>query len=439
MMDESGSIPSQLGAHPTPELEPVIRFDGVSKRFIYRVEQERTILESLISTFSRNPSRKAELWAVRDVSFQVNAGECLGIIGRNGSGKSTVLKLIAGIIYPTSGEIVVNGRLSALLELGAGFHQDLTGRENIFLNGSILGMSKEEIETCYDDIVAFSELEKFIDMPVKHYSSGMYMRLGFSVAVHVDPKLLIVDEVLAVGDQTFQDKCIERIFELKRSGTTIIIVSHNLKTMRRLSSHILWLENGSLNGSGPVDQVISQYLENLHQSEMPVINAGVEGDFRRWGTGDIEITRVRILDSSAEEQDVFHTGSEMTVEIAYYARKEIRDPEFGIAIFRQDGVQVNGPNNRMAGFGIESVHGAGVVHYHIQSLPLLAAAYRITVAIHDCRLPRAYDFHEQAYPFRVVDSSSSHQSGVIDVPASWEWSDELADGGQGEELVELAE
>lgn len=438
-MEELGNIPEQQGAQSIPNETAVIRFDGVSKRFYYRVEQQKTLLESLISTLSRDPNRKAELWAVRDVSFHVNAGECLGIIGRNGSGKSTVLKLITGIIHPTMGQIEVNGRLSALLELGAGFHQDLTGRENIFLNGSILGMSKEEIEACYDDIVDFSELEKFIDMPVKHYSSGMYMRLGFSVAVHVDPKLLIVDEVLAVGDQTFQDKCIERIFELKRSGTTIIIVSHNLDTMRRLSSHVLWLETGSVNASGPVDQVISQYLENLHQSQMPAIHAGLEGDFRRWGTGDIEITEVRILNSESQEQEVFHTGNGLTVEIAYYARKEIRDPEFGIAIFRQDGVQVNGPNNRMTGFTIDAVKGAGVVRYRIESLPLLASAYRITVAIHDSRLPRAYDFHEQAYPFRVVDHGSSHQTGVIDIPASWEWSDGKPNIGQGEELVEVAE
>ncbi|MGB3716133.1 MAG: ABC transporter ATP-binding protein [Candidatus Promineifilaceae bacterium] len=438
-MEELGNNPEQQGAQSIPKETPVIRFDGVSKRFKYTIEQPRTLLESLISTLSRDPNRKAELWAVRDVSFQINAGECLGIIGRNGSGKSTILKLIAGIIHPTTGQIEVNGRLSALLELGAGFHHDLTGRENIYLNGSILGMSKEEIESCYDDIVEFSELEKFIDMPVKHYSSGMYMRLGFSVAVHVDPKLLIVDEVLAVGDQTFQDKCIERIFELKRSGTTIIMVSHNLDTMRRLSTHVLWLEKGSVNASGPVDQVISQYLENLHQSEMPAIQAGQAGDFRRWGTGDIEITKVRILDSESQEQEVFHTGNGLTVEIAYFARKEIKDPEFGIAIFRQDGVQVNGPNNRMTGFTIDSVQGPGVVRYRIESLPLLAAAYRITVAIHDSRLPRAYDFHEQAYPFRIVERGSSHQAGVIDMPASWEWSDGNPNVEQGEGLVEAAE
>jgi len=203
-MEETGINQENNNEIATSETKPVIQFETVSKRFSFNVERQKTLLESLITSFKRDPERKAELWAVRDVSFSVRSGECLGIIGRNGSGKSTILKLISGIIQPTSGEIKVNGRLSALLELGAGFHQDLTG-------GSILGMSKEEIDSCYDEIVAFSELDKFIDMPVKHYSSGMYMRLGFSVAVHVDPKLLIVDEVLAVGDQNFQDKWGERL------------------------------------------------------------------------------------------------------------------------------------------------------------------------------------------------------------------------------------
>jgi ABC-type polysaccharide/polyol phosphate transport system ATPase subunit len=435
---ESNQEPS--GDISVAEQQPVILFDAVSKCFRYTVEQQRTLLDTLISTFSKDRrNKKEELWAVRNVSFQVLPGECLGIIGRNGSGKSTVLKLTTGIIRPSEGQIQINGRLSALLELGAGFHQDLTGRENIYLNGSILGMNKEEIEASYDDIVAFSELAEFIDMPVKHYSSGMYMRLGFSVAVHVDPKHLIVDEVLAVGDQTFQDKCIERIFELRQSGTTIIIVSHNLDTVRRLSSKLIWLDKGSVSAEGAVDQVIGQYLEHLHKSEMPPVRAGMVGGFRRWGSRQVEITRVRLLDSEATEREVFHTGSPLTLEITYFARKKILEPEFGIAIFRQDGVQVNGPNNRVAGLSIDSVEGVGVVRYRIDSLPLLASTYRVTVAIHDGTLPRAYDFHEQAYSFRVVEPASSLQSGLIDIPAKWEWVDGENDTGQGSEVSGIVE
>ncbi|MFN2189867.1 MAG: ABC transporter ATP-binding protein, partial [Candidatus Promineifilaceae bacterium] len=385
----------------TQESTAVIQFEDVSKRFVYTLEHQRTLLESLIDSFSRDPERHTELWAVRNVSFHVSPGECLGIIGRNGSGKSTILKLLSGIIDPTSGRIAVNGRLSALLELGAGFHADLTGRENIFLNGSILGMSKQEIESCYDDIVSFSELEEFIDMPVKHYSSGMYMRLGFSVAVHVEPKVLIVDEVLAVGDQNFQEKCIDRIFDLKRGGTTIIIVSHNLDTVRRLSTHLIWLDKGEVKAAGPVEEVIGRYLESLHQSELPPLSKRKSGEFRRWGNRDIEITKVRLLNSKNEETDVFPVGSEFVLEISYTAHKEIKDPEFGIAIFRQDGIQVNGPNNRMAGANLDSVSGDGILTYRVSSIPLLADSYRVSVAVHDAKLPRAYDYHEQAYTFRV--------------------------------------
>lgn len=419
--------------------QAVIRFEGVSKCFNYTAEPHRTILDSIIATFSRKHSgKKRKLWALKEVSFDVAAGECLGIIGRNGSGKSTILKLVSSIIQPTEGQIQVSGRLSALLELGAGFHQDLTGRENIYLNGSILGMSRDEVEACYDDIVDFSELDSFIDMPVKHYSSGMFMRLGFSVAVHVSPNVLIIDEILAVGDQTFQDKCIERIFELKRMDTTIIIVSHSLDTIRRLSTKLMWLDTGEVRATGPVDQVIAQYLQYLHESETPGIHSGTGGEFRRWGTREIEITSVRLLDSDDNEREIYKTGESLIIEMAYHARSEISDPEFGLAIFRQDGVQVNGPNNRLDGFRIDAVNGPGVIRYRVESLPLLPSTYRITVAIHDGTLPRAYDFHEQAYSFRIVASDSSIQTGLVDIPALWEWSEGDAVTSQDAELVKVA-
>lgn len=421
------------------EQVPVVRFGQVSKRFDYSIEQQRTLLESLISKFSRGErGNKRELWALKDISFQVKAGECLGIIGRNGSGKSTILKLAAGIIQPTEGSIEVNGRLSALLELGAGFHQDLTGRENIFLNGSILGMSKREIEACYDQIVAFSELDEFIDMPVKHYSSGMYMRLGFSVAVHVDPRILIVDEVLAVGDQNFQDKCIERIFELKKDGTTIIFVSHNLDNVRKLSSQLLWLEKGVVCASGLPDEVIGSYLEHLHKAER-IQGIDQSSGFRRWGGREIEITGVRILNGDDEEQNVFETGEALTLEIDYIARSEVKEPEFGIAIYRQDGLQVNGPNNRLAGLVIKKVKGPGQIRYQVGSLPLLASSYRVSVAVHDSKMPKAFDFHEQAYTFRVIDSGSYHQSGLVDIPARWEWIESGGRDEHGQPVLEAAD
>ena len=215
-------------------MSAAIRFDGVSKKFILHHERARSFQELVVGLFRHNNRSREEFWALRDVSFTVAPGETVGIIGPNGAGKSTVLKLISRIMEPTSGQITVHGRIGALLELGAGFHPDLTGRENIYLNGSILGLSRAEIRCRLDDIIAFAELERFIDIPVKHYSSGMYVRLGFSVAVHTDPEVLLVDEVLAVGDAEFRKKSAERIENFRKNSTTILMVSHNLGAVQRM-------------------------------------------------------------------------------------------------------------------------------------------------------------------------------------------------------------
>ena len=405
------------------EAQPVISFRNVSKRFTFTSEKPQSILETLISIFSqRSRHPKQNLWAVRDLSFDVYPGQSLGIIGRNGSGKSTVLKLIARILRPTSGQVLVRGRLSALLELGAGFHPDLTGRENIALNASVLGLSQEDVEKSFDEIVEFSELGEFIDMPVKHYSSGMYMRLGFSVAIHVDPAVLIVDEILAVGDQAFQAKCIDRIHEMKRQGVTIILISHNLSVVRRLCSQLIWLEHGEERASGPTEDVASLYKEYSNKTiGQQLVTESQTTSFRRFGNHEIEITAVRILDAAGEEQSLFKTGDEMIIEMAYSAHKPVHEPEFGVAIFRQDGVHINGPNSQQAGIETGTVEGSGTVRYHIKRLPLLPARYQVTAAIHDRWLTVAYDFHERAYPFRVVAGGSKEVDGLLELPASWHW------------------
>ncbi len=405
------------------EAQPVLTFSHVNKRFTYSRERPQSILETLISIFSRRSRRpKQDLWAVKDLTFAVNPGQALGIIGRNGSGKSTVLKLMARILRPTSGRIMVKGRVSALLELGAGFHLDLTGRENIALNASVMGLSEEEVEKNFDSIVAFSELGEYIDMPVKHYSSGMYMRLGFSVAIHVDPNILIIDEILAVGDQTFQMKCIDRIHEMHRQGVTIILISHNLEIIRRLCSHLIWLEHGEMRASGPTEVVANEYKEfsNLAAGKQLVVHRQ-DGAFRRWGSREIEITGVRFLDSAGEPQSIFKTGDDLVIEIAYNAHQPIPNPEFGLAIFRQDGIHINGPNSQMAGMETGIIEGPGYVYYHIKELPLLPARYQVTVAIHDGRLMNAYDYHEQAYPFRVVTGGTKESDGLIEFQATWDW------------------
>ena len=408
-------------------MEATIQFDRVGKRFVFNPERHETAWQTLRSLWRRRP--QDGLWAVRDVSFAVAPGESLGIIGRNGSGKSSMLKLAARILRPTEGRITVRGRVSALLELGAGFHPDLTGRENIFLNGSLLGLNKERIETAYEEIVEFSELGDFINMPVKHYSSGMYMRLGFSVAVHVTPDILIVDEILAVGDQNFQNKCIERIYDMKRQGVTIIVVSHNLDSVRNICSHLLWMDHGRVRATGPTAEVVGEYLAYTYGSggRLDSVSSTEPTTFKRWGTGEIEITVVRFLDSDGQERNEFVTGEEMVVEIAYQAHESVYEPEFGLAIYRQDGVQVNGPNNQLGGLSLGMISGAGVVRYRITNLLLLPSLYRVTTAVHDHQLSKAYDFHEQAYTFRVIPGGAQEMHGLVQLPSRWEWNGAATD------------
>ncbi|MBP8950421.1 MAG: ABC transporter ATP-binding protein, partial [Candidatus Promineofilum sp.] len=401
--------------------QPAIRLQKVSKRFAFTPDTPQSVLESVISVVSRRRAKPQDLWAVRDVSFEIEPGRCVGIIGRNGSGKSSLLKLIARIIQPTEGQIEVRGRVSALLELGAGFHQDLTGRENIYLNASVLGLNREQTEGLFDEIVAFSELGRFIDMPVKHYSSGMYMRLGFSVAIHVRPDILIVDEILAVGDQTFQAKCMDRIMEMKRAGVTILFISHDLSTIGNLCSDVIWLDRGRVRQVGPAEQVLAQYRDHLFQRVGEQLNLENDaGGFRRWGSRLIEITGVRLLDDDGRETTIFHTGDSLRVEIAYVAHEPVSEPEFGLALYRHDGLHIAGPNTRVGGLAMGVVEGSGVVCYAIEQLPFLPGRYQLSAAIHDSARPHAYDFHEEGYAFRIVEGGTREKEGLLALSASWE-------------------
>ena len=234
---------------------PAVAFEGVSKRFMLRHQRPRSFQEALIALAQRRNGSREEFWALRDITFSVAPGETLGIMGPNGSGKSTILKLVAGIIQPTQGVVTVNGRVAALLELGAGFHPDLTGRENIYLNGALLGYRRKEVQRVFDDIVAFAELAQFLDTPVRHYSSGMYLRLGFAVAVHLAPEILLVDEALAVGDAAFQQKCLERMRRFQREGRTILFVSHDVGLVRGFCHRFLVLDKGQQAAQGQVEEL----------------------------------------------------------------------------------------------------------------------------------------------------------------------------------------
>lgn len=412
-------------------MDLAIRFDQVSKRFILHHEKARSFQEAVISLFHRHRGSSEEFWALQEASFEIARGESLGIIGENGSGKSTALKLITRILEPTRGKVTVKGKVSALLELGAGFHPDLTGRENIFLNGSILGMTRREMNAKYEDIVRFAELERFIDTPIKHFSSGMYARLGFAVAISVEPDILVIDEVLAVGDETFQRKCVDKIGEIKAQGTTIILVSHSLGMVKNLCSHTVWLDGGRIRAYGDTGEVVDDYLEwanlkdkNRLERGRPVeVESGRSasgGPANRWGSRQIEIVQVELLGDDGRGRAVFETGETFVARLHFVAHQRVDMPVFGVAIFHSSGVHINGPNTRFSNFAIDCLEGRGTIDFRVDSLPLLEGAYEFSAAVYDYSCTHAYDHHHRLYPFHVQPRSVQERYGMVYMPCCWE-------------------
>jgi lipopolysaccharide transport system ATP-binding protein len=410
-----------------------IQFDRVSKKFTLHHERSRSLQELAVNLFRRDNDSHEEFWALQDVSFTVERGETVGIIGPNGAGKSTALKLISRIIEPTSGRIEVDGRVGALLELGAGFHPDLTGRENIYLNGSILGLSRAQIRRKLDEIITFAELERFIDVPVKHYSSGMYVRLGFSVAVHTDPEVLLVDEVLAVGDQNFSHKCLERIMEMQHAGVTICFVSHGLGVVRRLCSHAVWLDDGVVQAAGDVEDTIAAYLRHAAaEEEARIADTAPEPEEveeaepevkQRWGNRDVEILTVSFLDAAGRERQVFRVGGPWGVRLHYRAHGRIENPVFGLAVHRNDGLHVCGPNTHFAGLDIPFVEGEGDVLYRVDHLPLMEGTYLLSVSAHNQADTQTYDYHDRLYTFKVRQAGRGERYGLVSLGGEWKWND----------------
>ena len=401
------------------------------RRYAHR-RQFATLKSALISGSLATDLRPDEtLTAIGGVSFSVPAGSAFGIIGRNGSGKSTLLKLIAGITKPTSGQVRIEGRISALIELGAGFHPEITGRENVFINGVLLGLTKREITERFDEIVQFAELEAFIDAPVKNYSSGMYMRLGFAIAVHVDPEILIVDEVLSVGDEGFSLKCLDKFAEFKRRGKTILLVTHGLGTVQQFCDEALWLDEGKVKGQGDPRRVVHMYLSDVAAAEEVLLSAedkkrveattpdetitqagsnesSPDGEppadmFRasegRWGSGGATITDVT-LDGDDGPTHLFQSGDRMTVRMRVTASEPLNDFVFGISIFNSEGICCYGTNTDIEELKSETMTGDGEVNVVIERLDLVEGTYKIDVAIHT-REGRPYDYHRLLHTFRV--------------------------------------
>jgi len=384
--------------------------DGVSKRF--RLYHQRN--QSLKAALMRGGRAKyEEFWALRDVSFEVPEGSMFGIMGVNGSGKSTMLKCIARILRPDVGSIVARGKLSALLELGSGFHPELSGRENVYLNGSILGLSKRELDARFDEIVDFAGVEQFIDQPVKNYSSGMYVRLGFSVAINVDPEILLVDEVLAVGDAAFQDKCMEKFAEFRRAGKTVVVVSHAMGTMRTLCDRVAWLDGGHLVEVGRPDELIDRYIDEGHAQR-----GDAEGG-SRWGSGEAVLTSITFVDASGASTTKVRTGDEATIRLTYDARQRIDKPVFGLAVETLEGVYVWASNTRDADYVPDCIEGAGAVEFHIPRLMLLPGTFDISASIVDFSTVHVYDFRRHCYRFDVDPGTPRESGGLVSLGGDW--------------------
>jgi ABC-type polysaccharide/polyol phosphate transport system ATPase subunit len=412
--------------------------------------------------------------ALQDVSFAVSAGRTLGVIGRNGSGKSTLLKLVAGITKPTVGDVRVHGRISALIELGAGFHPEISGRENVFINGIMLGLSKREVTRRFEEIVDFAEMQDFIDAPVKTYSSGMYMRLGFAVAIHVDPDVLLVDEVLAVGDEGFTKKCLDKFAEFKRRGKTILLVTHALGLVERFCDEALWLDGGLMKAMGDPKRVVDAYITDVEIGEerqlaagdakaqlgikepapeapRPVDPAAAPQDFLRaderrpspgsgpepprdffqavegrWGSREVEITEVAFAGADGERGHVFQSGERLDIHIKLHSPAPTADFVIGVGIFNAEGVCCYGTNTSLEQLRGERIMGDAEAVFTIDSLDLVEGTYKLDAAVHkEDGYP--YDYHRLLHTFRV--KSRTKDVGIYRPRHAWRFSEGLKMSG----------
>lgn len=362
---------------------PVLQVSGLSKRYRlgeYSADtQLREAIMRAVTKFARREREQEQIvWALREVSFEVQQGEVLGIIGRNGAGKSTLLKLLSRITYPTTGTLKVGGRVASLLEVGTGFHEELTGRENIYLNGSILGMKKQEIERRLDEIVEFSGINQFIDTPIKRYSSGMRLRLGFAVAAHLAPDILLVDEVLAVGDADFQKKCLDAMDGLRTSGRTVLFVSHNMAAVEGLCSRCIWIEAGRVQDDGEPRSIVSEYMRTFAESSAGIVD--LENIELRSGNGESKFTRLEFLNEAGESVNYIRSGDKLTIRLHYYANKKLRDLVIGINFHTEYGTLLAASNNWATGNDIPVVEpGEGFADFEIDCLYLLPGRYYLSL------------------------------------------------------------
>lgn len=411
-----------------------IEVEGVSR--VYQKYSARHRFQTFKSALLKGDvfkSLRAEelVTALDDVTLRVPAGSTFGVIGENGSGKSTLLKVVAGIAKPSSGRVAVRGKVAALIELGAGFHPEISGRENVFINGIMLGLSKKEISGKFEDIVRFAELEEFIDAPVKTYSSGMYMRLGFSIAINVNPDVLLIDEVLAVGDASFVPKCLDRIDDFRRRKKTILFVSHDLQTVEKICDRVAWMKNGRVRALGEPKRTIDLYLQDVadkkeaefsrrrEEVDLETLPADEGRREARWGKREVEIGKVTLRSLRGEPKHVFSPEEGLVVDLEVRARERVKDFVFGIGLFNSQGISCYGTNTHLEDFRPRSLEGRGRVSFRVDRLNLINGTYYLDVAVHKTD-GTPYDYHRNLYSFLV---SSLHKDvGIARPPHRWRFS-----------------
>lgn len=397
---------------------PAVVVDDLSKRF--RLYRERN--QSLKAALMRGKRASfEEFWALKNVTFEIPEGSTFGLIGENGSGKSTMLKCIAQILQPDTGSVKVTGRIAALLELGSGFHPELSGRENVYLNGSILGLGRKELERKFDEIVDFAGISEFIDQPVKNYSSGMYVRLGFAIAINVDPDILLVDEVLAVGDAAFQEKCMDKFSDFRRQGKTVVIVSHAMGSLRSMCDQAIWLEHGNLVRAGKANEIVDGYMDASHQvrveTEAPAEAAIVVTDGRS-GSGEAQIINVETLNAKGQRRDRFRTGESVTLRLHYHCAEPIDRAAFGYALENTDGVYVWAHNTIDADLRVDQLIGDGYVDLTIPALPLQPGSFDLTASIVN-QNSHVFDLVRNCLRFHVDFGAPRESGGIVTFSGEW--------------------
>ncbi len=397
---------------------PAVAVRGVTKVYRRYGRRPHGTLKSALLAGGRAPAMPGGVTALEHVSFEVAPGETLGVVGANGSGKSTLLKILAGIVRPTQGSIEVQGRLAALLELGAGFHPEISGRENVEITGLLLGLTRKEVAARFDDIVRFAGVEAFLDAPVKTYSSGMAVRLGFAIAAHSDPDVLLVDEVLAVGDEAFSHRALEKFSEFERAGKTLVVVSHDLSLVERRCRRAIWLEGGRIAADGPAPETVSRYLERVavEEGERRLAEAGAGG---RIGSGVATIAGVRLLDGSGRPAGRLRAGEPASLEMTVRADEPLTDFVFGFRVTTVSGVMVLGTNTELEGFRPRELRGEARVTLALPSLDLAPGVYRLDAAIH-ARDGAPYDARADVLRFEVTSDRAG--AGVWGPPRRWDFS-----------------